>query len=136
MRETEENWWCLVSSSIWVVSWHWLKSFNHAKKNAQLFDVSWFVHRRWNYKKSVSILKSFKKSINWVMSERCSSKILETTMIWSKNVNPDYCQKERYLEFWTENPYLSFCTTLHSSTCVLIWLQRFWFIHHWMRDVK
>ena len=72
------------------------------KKIAQLFEDSWFVHRRWNYKKSVSILKSFKKSINWVVSERCSSKTLKTTMIWSKYVNSAYCQKERFhISLWT-----------------------------------
>ena len=83
---------------------HTCHVFNHAKKKkeiAQLLDDSWFVHRRRNYKKSVSILKSFKKSINWVVSWRCSSKTLETTMIWSKDVNFAYCQKERFhINLW------------------------------------
>ena len=38
----------------------------------------------------------FKKSINWVVSERCRSITLEITMIWSKDVNFAYCQKERF----------------------------------------
>ena len=78
-----------------------------AKKNfAQLFDDYCFIHRGLNYKKSVSILKSLKKSINWVVSEYCSSKTSEIMMIWSKDVNFAYCQKER---FWTV-PFTSIYT--------------------------
>ena len=57
------------------------------KKTAHRFDVPWLVSKRQNYKKSMSILKSFKKSIIWVVSESSSSKTLKVTTILSKNVN-------------------------------------------------
>ena len=44
------------------------------KKNRTSIWRAWLVSERQNYKKFMSILKSFKKSINWVVSESSSLK--------------------------------------------------------------
>ena len=63
------------------------------KKTAHRFDTPWLISKRQNYKKSMSILKSFKKSIIWVVSENFSSKTSKVITNLSKNVKISIAEK-------------------------------------------